>query len=241
MTTTKYRVPGGKVLRLSDAVFSSEHTLIAGATGAGKSVLLSSIMRDFLRLHAPSEAALVLLDPKGLELNDLAELPHTAGYAYTERDCLSLLRSVVELMASRNRFCREKKLRTYPGAKVFVVIDELWPLTTGENKAEFKRVLSLLLTQSRAAGIHIIACTQLPNRANLSALASQFTLRIGLRMTSGIESRQTIGLAGCEKLPLHGTALVLQGPELSAVNIPMINYSELTDLISYWTSKRCVA
>lgn len=237
-----YIVPGGSYQRLSEAVFKAEHTLIAGTTGSGKSVLLSTLMRDFLRLYAPHEAALVLLDPKLVELEQYRDLPHVIGYADTNKGCESILADVVELMAERNRWCKNHKQRRYPGTQVYIIIDELFPLVMGDCGRNIKRLLALLLTQARSAGIHFIACTQLPNRRTLPAeIVSLFTFRIGLRMLSSIESRQTIGVAGCEQLPLHGTALVLNGPTVSAVNIPMINYSEVDDLVSYWTSKRCIA
>ena len=237
-----YIVPGGRYMRLSEAIFKAEHTLIAGTTGSGKSVLLSTTIRDFLRLYSPGEAELVLLDPKQMELDEYRDLPHVIGYADTELDCKRILAALVELMAERNRWCKANRTKTYPGAAVYVMIDELYPLTMGQHAREIKRLLSLLLTQSRAANIHLVACTQLPNRAAIPAnIVALFTMRIGLRTMSSIESRQTIGIAGCEKLPLHGTALVANGPTLSAVNIPMIDYNELNELINYWTSKRCIA
>ena len=237
-----YRVPGGQILKLSDAIFSAEHTLIAGTTGSGKSVLLNGIVRDLLKTHAPSEAELILLDPKYMELDEFKNLPHVLGYADTPADCESVLRSTVELMSRRNRWCKQNGKKTFTGPAVYVLIDELYPLTTGANKREMIGLLSLLLTQARAANIHIVACTQLPNRASLPAnVVSLFTMRIGLRTVSSIESRQIIGISGCESLPLHGTALVLRGPSISAVSIPLTDEHEVKDIVNYWTSKRCYA
>ena len=147
-------VPGGQYLKLSKAVFEQPHTLIAGATGSGKSVLLNGIMRDFLRLYAPSEAELMLIDPKQLELDYLKKLPHVIGYADNEDEIMSLLLSALEIMAARCRYCKTNGLRFYPGKALYIVIDELLPLMTGAKKGEFQRVLGLLLTQARAANIH---------------------------------------------------------------------------------------
>ena len=233
--TMTWQVPGGRVQRLSEAVFSAEHTLIAGTTGSGKSVLLNGIVRDFLRTHAPGEGSLVLIDPKQMELSEFSYLPHCIGYADTEDGAERLLMAVQAKMAERNRYCKERRIREYPGGDIYIIIDELLPLTTGSRKATINRLLSTILTQARAARIHVIAATQLPNRASVPAnIVSLFTLRIGLRMVSSIESRQTIGVKGCESLPLHGTALVLRGPVLSAVNIPMTDRREVAELVSFW-------
>lgn len=237
----QYITPGGSVLKLSEAVLSAEHTLIAGATGSGKSVLLNAIIRDLLKTCGPAEAELVLIDPKMGELSDYRELPHTIGFAEGVEEAEDVLRSVVDLMARRNVYRRERGQRFYPGAAVYVIIDELYPLTMGANKREMSRLLALLLTQARASNIHVIACTQLPNRACIGAIASQFTMRIGLGTTDAIESRQVIGTGGCEELPAHGLALVKKDRMLHAVNIPMTDYDEVRELVRYWTSKRCIA
>lgn len=233
-----WSIPGGRVQRLSEAAFSAEHTLIAGTTGSGKSVLLNGMIRDLLRLYAPGEASLVLIDPKAMELEGFRCLPHTIGYTDTEQGAERVLRQVLELMARRNRYCKEHGLRRYNGGAVYVVIDELHPLATGEHKKTFRRLLSLLLTQARAANIHIIAATQIPNRASLPAdIVSLFTLRIGLGTMDGIESKQIIGIKGCEELPPHGLALVRYNRTVQAVEIPMTDEAELMKLVSYWTEQ----
>jgi len=237
-----WTVPGGEVSNLSKMVFDAEHTLIAGTTGAGKSVLLNGVLRDLLRSKAPCEARLYLIDPKALELDYLRELPHVDGYADTDAGALELLERVAELMRTRNNYCKEHHLRSYPGRAAYVIIDELHPLMTREQGAKIRRVLSLLLTQARAANIHIVALTQCPNRKALPAdVVSLFTLRIGLRTTSPIESRQVVGVAGCEKLPRHGRVLISNGPDLLTCRVPMTDYAEVDELVAYWTGPSCHA
>lgn len=240
--TITWHVPGGQVMNLSKAVFEDVHTLIAGTTGAGKSVLLNGLLRDFLRLYAPCEAGLMLIDPKQLELDYLRKLPHCEGYADTHEGALALLENALEIMNLRNRYCKENGLRSYPGKALYIIIDELHPLATGKYKAKFRQTLSLLLTQARAANIHVIALTQIPNRAALPAdIVSLFTFRIGLHTLSPIESRQIIGVKGCEALPKHGTAYVLRGGELLTTHIPMTDYDEVQELINYWSSPAAIA
>ena len=235
-----WKVPGGEVARLSMLALNAEHTLVAGTTGSGKSVLLNGILRDLLRTKAPCEAKLYLIDPKALELDYLRELPHTCGYADTDAGALRILEEAAELMKSRNDYCKQHHLRSYPGAAAYVVIDELHPLMTRELGSKIRRVLSLLLTQARAANIHIIALTQCPNRKALPAdVVSLFTLRIGLRCADKIESRQIVGTGDCYTLPKHGTVIDKYGVDYTSCRVPMVDYDEVDALVSYWTSASC--
>ena len=237
-----WTVPGGEVRELSKMVFDAEHTLIAGTTGAGKSVLLNGVLRDLLRSKAPCEARLYLIDPKALELDYLRELPHVDGYADTDEGALELLERVAELMRSRNNYCKERHLRKYPGRAAYVVIDELHALMTQELKAKIRPVLSLLLTQARAANIHIVALTQCPNRKALPAdVVSLFTLRIGLRCADKIESRQIVGTGDCYLLPRYGKVIIKYGPDYMTSRVPMTDDSEVDELVAYWTGPSCHA
>lgn len=246
MTTSydnvRWHVPGGDVRKLSQAVFGAEHTLIAGTTGSGKSVLLNGIMRDFLRSYAPCECELLLIDPKLVELDYLKRLPHCKGYADSSSSAASLLRTAVAEMQRRNQVTKQQHLRSYPGRELFIVIDELHPLLISESAVDIKHSLTLLLTQARSARIHVIACTQVPNRKTIPAdIVSLFTMRIGLRCVDAIESRQIIGAKGCEMLPRYGKAIVRWNCDMLSATIPMTDYSEVEDLVRYWTSYRCVA
>ena len=232
--------PDGSVERLSLMVFESEHTLIAGATGCGKSTLLHGIMRDLLIHYAPSEAKLVLIDPKMNELSDYRELPHCEAYASTTEDSIEVLRAVTELMMRRYKVMGANKEKSYKGAKVFVVIDELMPLMISPRKKEVQILLTDLLTLGRASGICVIAATQVPSRKIIPAeLVSNFTMRIGMSCLSPIESRQIIGFKGCEELPKHGKAFVVYGSELMTARIENTNLKEVANVVRYWQSDRC--
>lgn len=234
--------PGGKVQVLSKMIFeSSSHVMIAGNTRSGKSTVLHGIMGDVLRTYSPAEVKFVLLDPKRVELKRYKDLPHTIGYAQTQVDAISLLRSLADLMERRyqdmENYPASAETPKYQGTRIYVVVDELMPLVIGQHKAEFIRLFTLLLSQAGAANIWFIVGTQAPRRDVLpGTIMLYFTFVLGLSMSSAIESRCAMGVAGCEKLPLHGKALVKYGPERMTATLYNTDLREVQKLIDYWTS-----
>lgn len=240
-----WRVPGGEVARLSQYVLEGgAHVMIAGNTRSGKSTLLHGIMADALKQYAPSEAGLVLLDPKRIELRRYKDLPHTVRYANDEDGAVSALRYVRAVMEKRYRELEQAELTAdtpkYQGQRLYVVIDELIPLMIGPRKKEFVSLLMLLLSQAGAANIWFIVGTQAPKRSIIPGeVMLYFTLVIGLSMASAVESRCALGVKGCESLPLHGKAIVKYGPELMTATIPNTDLRSVAELVSYWTSASC--
>ena len=236
--------PNGEVERLSQMVFESEHTLIAGTTGCGKSTLLHGIMRDLLIHYAPCEARLVLIDPKRVELSRYRDLPHTERYVATSEDAVAVLQSVEDMMMKRYEIMEARGEDKYSGAMCFVVIDELAPLMRKDNpdRKYIQPLLQNILQLGRAANICVIACTQAPSRQVIPAeLVLNFTMRIGMRCLSTIESRQIIGNRGCESLPKHGKAYVVYGCELMTAELENTDKAEVAEIINYWNSDKCYA
>lgn len=227
---------------LTKAVLTSEHTLIAGTTGCGKSTLMNGLIADLLKFKSPSEAKLVLIDPKRLELGYLKDLPHTVGYANTVDGAVALLEWSVREMNRRFEVTERTGARAWSGSQIYVIIDEMHPLVMSPRRGEVWKLLSLLLTQGRASGIHVIAETQCPNRACLpNTVIPLFTTRIGMRCADAIESRQVVGIKGCEDLPRHGRVIVQYEGKRTAISIPKTDFNELDMLVGYWESDRCRA
>lgn len=232
-----WTVPGGEYDLLSAEVLTAPHTLIAGTTGCGKSTFLHSVMRALLVQHSPASAKLVLIDPKRVELRQYAYLPHTIGYAETPADALSALESAHAMMEQRYRRMVRQGLKTSNEADVYIIIDELADLMLSAEARHIKPVLQSLLQLGRASRIHVIACTQCPNRKVIEAqLVCNFTNRFGLRCVSPIESRQIIGVKGCESLPEHGQAWYVKGCHVGKYVLPFVTDADIRPLINYWMS-----
>ena len=237
-----WTTPGGEYSMLAAEVLSAPHTLIAGTTGCGKSTFLHSVMQALLVQNSPVKAALVLIDPKKVELADYAGLPHVLRYAEEADEAEAALRYACALMESRYTSMKARGERMFSGAHVYIIIDELADLMLSARKHEIERLLQRLLQLGRAAAISVIACTQCPNRRVLKAeLVCNFTNRFGLRCLSAIESRQIVGEKGCELLPEHGQAIYVHGCHKDLYNLPYVKFEDVLPLIRYWTSARAKA
>lgn len=230
-----WRVPGGSVRRLSQLIMETEHTLIAGTTGCGKSVLISEIIADILKTYAPSEAKLLLIDPKATELERWRQLPHVKGYADTPDGAVEILRQAVEIMDQRYRVMKRTGELKWTTGRVYIIIDELLRLMISSQVKEIKRLMTEILTLGRAAGIVVIAATQAPNRKIIPAeLVCCFTTRIGMKCAFPIESRQIIGDKGCELLPKHGLVYIVSGCDLMRARVELPGAGEIDGVIKHW-------
>ena len=149
--------PGGEYSRLYYDMLQQTHLLIAGATGAGKSTVVNGIIHAAL-FSAPCKVGFILIDPKGTELSDYSNLPHTIQYAQATPDCIRALQYALQLVKTRFADMKRRKLRLYDGSDIYIVIDELMFLL---NRHQYKRVamdvLQDILVIARAARVHVIA------------------------------------------------------------------------------------
>ena len=97
---------------------SQPHILIGGTTGSGKSVALAGIIRSLLRF-TPDEAQFLLIDPKGVELADYDELPHSLGRYCDPDEIARVIHGLADLMEDRFRIMRGRKEKTFSGASIF--------------------------------------------------------------------------------------------------------------------------
>jgi len=235
-----YTTPSGKRSGLYNDMLNQVHMLIAGATGSGKSTVVNGIMHAAL-YQSPAVVQFILIDPKGTELDMYARLPHTIQYAQTSQECLAALNSALDITRARFNAMKKKKLREYDGPHIYVVIDELMYLF---NRPDVKRqamnTLQDILVIARAARVHVIACTQNPTTATIPAtLRCNFDSRLGLRTTTAQDSRNIIGVKGCELFPnptLTHTAYgyYMHGGENEVFELPRIEDEEIQRLITYW-------
>ncbi len=235
-----YTTPEITYSRLYADMLEQVHLLIAGATGSGKSTVVNGMIHAALR-HSPAQVGFILIDPKGCELDEYQHLPHVIDYANRPQDIPRALRGAVDLMHCRLADMKRRRIREYDGSDIYVIIDELMPIMTRPDikKACFAPLLDLLAL-ARAAHIHVVACTQSPIAAVIpTQLKCNFDSRLALRTASAQDSRNIIGIKGCEALPnpvVEHRALgyYRRGADTSLYNLPRIDDDERQRLITYW-------
>jgi S-DNA-T family DNA segregation ATPase FtsK/SpoIIIE len=199
------------------------HLLIAGATGAGKSVCVNTMILSILYQRSPVECRLILIDPKIVELKIYNDIPHLLTPVITEpkrafqalQYCLfemerryACLDSLgVRDVRSYNRRIKERGLAVEHMPYLVVVIDEFADLMAASGK-ELEAVLARLTAKSRAVGIHLVLATQRPSVDVITGIIkANIPSRIAFMVASKVDSRIILDAAGAEKLLGKGDML----------------------------------
>lgn len=199
------------------------HLLIAGATGAGKSVCANAIIASILYKRKPQEVRLVLIDPKIVELKAYNDIPHLLTPVITEpkkayqvlQYCIyemerrySLLDALgVRDIRSYNKKIQTKKLATLPLPYIVILVDEFADLMATIGK-DLESTLARLAAMSRAVGIHLVLATQRPSVDVITGLIkANIPSRIAFMVASKFDSRIIIDGVGAEKLLGRGDML----------------------------------
>lgn len=237
----RYRTPGGQYWTLFEDMAKQPHLLIAGATGSGKSVVVNGIISTLLTLYSPYYAQFILIDPKRVELIQYKNLPHTIAYASEPGEFEQALRKAMQISDTRYKDMQARGLRKWDGGDVYVVIDELADLIT-TNKKECQPLIQRIAQIGRGAKIHLLVGTQTPVSTILSTpIKCNLDARVGLRCRSGQDSRNILGVTGCEKLPRFGKAYYMTPDGIDLWNIPYVTDEQIAELVKHWTSRACVA
>ncbi len=215
------------------------HLLIAGATGAGKSVCINGIILSLLMTRGPRDVQLILIDPKQVELAQFAKVPHLKHPVVTDmRQAGAVLAWAVKAMEERytwlaragvrhikeyNALGKEEVLRRFELDEagmnrsripwklpyVVLVVDELNDLMMVAQK-EVEASITRLAQKSRAVGIHVVLATQRPSVDVLTGvIKSNLPARIAFRVTSKVDSRTILDASGADKLLGQGDMLFL--------------------------------
>jgi len=199
------------------------HLLIAGATGAGKSVCLNTIISSLIyRLH-PHQIRFIMIDPKMLELTVYSGIPHLGRPVVTDpKRAERVLFDAVKEMESRYRKLAAAGVRSIDDYNkrqdsadqrmpyIVIVVDELADLmmSSGSNKIELQ--VTRLAQMARAVGIHLILATQRPSVDVITGIIkANFPSRIAFQVSSKVDSRTIIDANGAEKLLGLGDMLFL--------------------------------
>ncbi len=196
------------------------HLLIAGATGAGKSVCINDIIISLIYKSSPKELQLILVDPKVVELTSFARLPHLKLPVVTEpkKAAGALIGAVKEMTDRYEKFAKvgARDLARYNDLqedennklpKLVIIIDELADLmmvAPDTVEDSICRIAQL----GRACGIHLIVATQRPSADIITGLIkANIPSRIAFAVSSAIDSRIILDAAGAEKLLGRGDML----------------------------------
>ena len=233
----EWRTPAGQVYTLYKDMLLQPHLLIAGATGSGKSVVINGLM--FTALHdSPAAVQFILIDPKRVELVEYKTLPHTVAYASEPGNMVQALEKAMEITEARYQAMQRQRVKKYPGGALYVVIDELADLMTTDRR-HVQPLLQRLTQIGRAANVHIIAATQCPLSAVIpTPIKVNFDSRVALRTRSAQDSRNILGVKGCELLPRYGQGYYMTPDGLTLYNIPMQAQEDIAALVKYWQHQR---
>ncbi|MEV5029607.1 FtsK/SpoIIIE domain-containing protein [Paenibacillus sp. LPE1-1-1.1] len=220
------------------------HTLIAGATGSGKSVLLQNLILDICVTNSKQLAHIYLIDPKyGVDYMHLADLPHLVeGIIDDQNKATQVLEELVVEMNNRYQKFKEVKVNNLMDFNanatdedklplIFLIHDEFaeWMLVD-EYKSAVSSIVQRLGVKARAAGIHLIFAAQRPD-ANVLPVQLRDNLgnRLILRVESVGTSEISLGEKGAEKLLGKGhLAARLQGePNLIFAQVPFLSNNQL--------------
>jgi S-DNA-T family DNA segregation ATPase FtsK/SpoIIIE len=209
------REDDGEVLVLSPGKEHAPHTLIAGATGSGKSVLMQNIILAIAATNTPAEARLVLIDPKqGVDYFSFEALPHLdGGIIDTQEAALERINALVEEMDARYRKLREARAANVRLFNQRVSADEKLPviwlihdefaewMLVEEYRQNVTAAVARLGVKARAAGIHLVFAAQRPE-ANVMPMQLRANLgnRLILRVDSEGTSEIALGDRGAERL-----------------------------------------
>ena len=231
------------------------HLLIAGATGSGKSVCINTIIMSLLFKASPDEVQLIMIDPKVVELSVYNGIPHLMIPVVTDvRKASAALGWAVAEMERRyklfaaagtrdlngyNAMVRAKGVEAGENEKVLsrlvVIVDELADLMM-VAKNEVESSICRLAQLARAAGIHLIIATQRPSVDVITGLIkANMPSRIAFAVTSQVDSRTILDMAGAEKLIGKGDMLFYPQNYQKPARIQgaFISDEEVQDVVNY--------
>jgi S-DNA-T family DNA segregation ATPase FtsK/SpoIIIE len=202
---------------------SMPHLLIAGATGAGKSVSVNAMILSILYQLPPTDCRLILIDPKIVELKLYNDIPHLLTPVITEpKRAFQALQYCIYEMERRyacldsmgvrdirnyNKRIKEKNIAQEHMPYIVVVIDEFADLMATTGK-ELESTVARLAAMSRAVGIHLVLATQRPSIDVITGLIkANIPSRIAFMVASKMDSRIIIDMVGAEKLLGKGDML----------------------------------
>jgi DNA segregation ATPase FtsK/SpoIIIE, S-DNA-T family len=199
------------------------HLLIAGATGAGKSVCINSLIISLLYKSSPEEVKLIMIDPKVVELGVYNGIPHLMIPVVTDpAKAAGALNWAVQEMVRRYKKFADKGVRDITGyntlistqgpaeelmPQIVIIIDELSDLMMAAPN-DVEDAICRIAQMARAAGMHLVIATQRPSvNVITGVIKANIPSRISFAVSSQVDSRTILDMGGAEKLLGRGDML----------------------------------
>ena len=242
---------------------STPHMLIAGATGAGKSSGINSILTSLLMRSTPDQVRLILIDPKQVEMGQYARLPHLLTAPVTNpKKAANALGWAVKEMERRYDLLVEVGYRDISGYNqafdrgevvqqregfpayerlpfIVVVVDELNDLMMVAAR-DVEESITRIAQKARAVGIHLIVATQRPSvNVITGVIKANIPARMAFAVSSLTDSRVILDQPGAEKLVGKGDMLLLPGN----TNVPQriqgswVDEEEVRQVVAHWRNQ----
>jgi DNA segregation ATPase FtsK/SpoIIIE-like protein len=227
------------------------HVLVAGATGAGKSVCLNAFLCSLLSRATPEEVRLLLVDPKKVELTVYNGIPHLLAPVVTEAKTVpGLLKRALEEMERRYQLFSELGVRNLEGYRhlarqepelerlpsIVIVIDELADLMMAAPE-EVEYMICRLAQLARATGLHLVVATQRPSVDVITGLIkANIPTRVAFMVSSQVDSRTILDMGGAEHLLGRGDSLFLSADASKPERIQgaFVSDDEVGRLVRFW-------
>jgi S-DNA-T family DNA segregation ATPase FtsK/SpoIIIE len=222
------------------------HLLVAGATGAGKSVALNAMVMSLLYKARPDEVRMLMIDPKLLEFSAYEGIPHLVSPVVTNpKEAAEMLRKMVFEMERRYRLIAERGVRNIESFNaaappeerlpyIVIVIDELADLMFA-SASQVEDSIARLAQMARASGMHLIIATQRPSVDVITGMIkANFPARIAFQVTSRVDSRTILDAQGAEQLIGRGDMLFMRpGSLVLRVHGALVTEAEVRSAVEF--------
>jgi len=239
------------------------HLLIAGSTGAGKSVAINAMIMSILYKATPDQVRLILVDPKRLELGNYEGVPHLYTPIITEpKLAANALRNAVREMERRLKLLAAKGVRNIdqynklfdqgntpslfdeasdekPIPYIVIIIDELADLMMLDS-SNVEESITRLAQMARAVGIHLVLATQRPSVDVITGLIkANFPARVSFRVATKIDSRTILDANGAEALLGKGDMLYLPSgsARVHRLHAAFVTEKEIAAVVEFWKAQ----
>ncbi len=239
------------------------HLLIAGSTGAGKSVAINAMIMSILYKATPDQVRLILVDPKRLELGNYEGVPHLYTPIITEpKLAANALRNAVREMERRLKLLAAKGVRNIdqynklfdqngtlslfdeesdekPLPYIVIIIDELADLMMLDSH-NVEESITRLAQMARAVGSHRVLATQRPSVDVITGLIkANFPARVSFRVATKVDSRTILDANGAEALLGKGDMLYLPSgsARVHRLHAPFVTEKEIAAVVEFWKAQ----